>query len=52
MGTENVLEGLLAILLSEKIGIESNAAAAASSPEAHAMRNEMRARIAPNATAK
>jgi hypothetical protein len=50
MGTGNVLEGLLAILLSEKIGIESNTVAAPSSPEAQAMRNEMRARIAPSAT--
>jgi hypothetical protein len=52
MGTGNVLEGLLAILLSEKIGIESNATVAPSSPEAQAMRDEMRTRIAPSATTK
>jgi uncharacterized membrane protein YqiK len=52
MGTGNVLEGLLAILLSEKIGIEATASATASSPEAQAMRNEMRARIAANPPAR
>ncbi len=46
MGTGNVLEGLLAILLSEKIGIDPTAASTPASPEAQAMRNEMRARIA------
>lgn len=50
MGTGNVLEGLLAILLSEKIGIEPTAASSPASPEAQAMRNEMRARIAASTT--
>jgi uncharacterized membrane protein YqiK len=52
MGTGNVLEGLLAILLSEKIGIEATASTSTSSPEAQAMRNEMRARIAANPPAR
>jgi uncharacterized membrane protein YqiK len=48
MGTGNVLEGLLAILLSEKIGIDPTTPSAPASAEAQAIRNEMRARIASN----
>jgi uncharacterized membrane protein YqiK len=51
MGTGNVLEGLLAILLSEKIGIDPTAGSTPASPEAQAMRDQMRARIASNPTA-
>ena len=49
-GSGNVLQALLAILLSEKIGIEPNAPSAPPSREAEALRNEMRARIAPSGT--
>ena len=52
MGTGNVLEGLLAILLSEKIGIEASATATPPSREAEALRSEMRARIGSSTTAK
>ncbi len=51
MGTGNVLEGLLAILLSEKIGIETSATATPPSREAEALRSEMRARITSSTTA-
>ena len=51
MGTGNVLEGLLAILLSEKIGIEANASSSPPSREAEALRSEMRARIGSSTTA-
>ena len=51
-GSGNVLEALLAILLSEKIGIEPNSPAAPSSREAEALRSEMRARIASSSPAK
>src|SRR5581483_3275613 len=44
-GSGNVLEALLAILLSEKIGIEPSAPAAPASREAEALRSEMRARL-------
>jgi uncharacterized membrane protein YqiK len=50
MGTGNVLEGLLAILLSEKIGIEASATSAPPSREAEALRSEMRARIGSSTT--
>jgi uncharacterized membrane protein YqiK len=50
MGTGNVLEGLLAILLSEKIGIEASATATPPSREAEALRSEMRARIGSSTT--
>jgi len=52
MGTGNVLEGLLAILLSEMIGIEANASSSPPSREAEALRSEMRARISSSTTAK
>ena len=50
MATGNVLEGLLAILLSEKIGIEASATATPPSREAEALRSEMRARIGSSTT--
>jgi uncharacterized membrane protein YqiK len=44
-GTGSVLEGLLALLLSERIGLDVNAPPAAVRPEAEALRSDLRARL-------
>ena len=46
LGGSTILEGLLALLLSDRVGIDVSAAPAPSSPEAQAVRDDLRAKLA------
>src|SRR5262245_44397308 len=46
LGGSTILEGLLALLLSDRVGIDVSATSAPSSPEAQAVRDELRSKLA------